>query len=104
MPSCGKLAGMSQYPQSSSQKSDRWAAFRGLSWWQLVLSLLPLALIGLGGLIGGAVGGAAAWANLKVARSALHPAAKALVMVMVVGAAYVVWLIIAMAVRSMIAS
>jgi hypothetical protein len=85
-------------------KGDRWAAFRGLSWWQLVLSLVPLALIGLGGLIGGAVGGAGTWVNLKVARSALHPAVKALVMIMVIGAAYVVWLIVAIAVRSMIAS
>jgi hypothetical protein len=42
--------------QTASPKGDRWAAFHGLRWWQLVLSLLPLALIGLGGLVGGAVG------------------------------------------------
>src|ERR1041384_3371524 len=65
------------------EKRDRWAAFRGLSWWQLVLSLLPLVLIGLGGLVGGAVGGAGAWLNLKVARRSLHPAVKALVMIVV---------------------
>jgi hypothetical protein len=94
---------MSQPPSGAVHKGDRWAAFRGLSWWQLVLSLLPLALIGLGGLIGGAVGGAAAWANLKVARLTLHPAVKALIMIAIVGAAYLVWSVIAVAVTSMLA-
>ncbi|HZM78796.1 MAG TPA: hypothetical protein VFC19_23965 [Candidatus Limnocylindrales bacterium] len=95
---------MAQQPQSAMNKGDRWAAFRGLSWWQMVLTLLPLALIALGGLVGGAVGGAGAWANLKVARSAMHPAVKALVMIVVVGAAYVVWSVIAVAIKSMLAS
>lgn len=87
--------------QTAAPKGDRWAVFRGLSWWQLVLSLLPLVLIPLGGLVGGAIGAGAAWVNLKVARSAMNVAVKALVMILVVGAAYVVLSIIAAAVRSM---
>jgi len=86
------------------EKPDRWAAFRGLSWWQLVLSLLPLVLIGLGGLVGGAVGGAGAWLNLKVARRSLHPAVKALAMIAVVVGTYVVWSFVAIALKAMIAS
>ncbi|SNT29766.1 hypothetical protein SAMN05421812_104329 [Asanoa hainanensis] len=87
---------------NSLEKRDRWAAFRGLRWWQLVLSLLPLVLIGLGGLIGGAVGAAGTWLNLKVARKSLHPAVKALVMIAVVIGAYVVWSIVAVALKAAI--
>jgi hypothetical protein len=86
------------------EKRDRWAAFRGLSWWQLVLSLLPLVLIGLGGLVGGAVGGAGAWLNLKLARRSLHPAVKALAMIVVVVATYVVWSFVAIALKAVFAS
>ncbi|GIF67443.1 hypothetical protein Ais01nite_54780 [Asanoa ishikariensis] len=86
------------------EKRDRWAAFRGLSWWQLVLSLLPLVLIALGGLIGGAIGGAGAWLNLKLARRSLHPALKALAMIVVGVAAYVVWVVVVIALNAFIDS
>lgn len=86
----------------AADKADRWAAFRGLSWWQLVLTLLPLALIALGGLIGGAVGGGAAWVNLKIARSAMPAAVQALVMIVVAGAAYLVWLVVVAIIASAI--
>ncbi|GIF77859.1 hypothetical protein Asi02nite_73770 [Asanoa siamensis] len=86
------------------EKGDRWRAFRGLRWWQLVLSLLPLVLIALGGLVGGAVGGAGTWLNLKVARRPLHPVVKVLAMIGVVVGAYVVWLFVAIAVRALFAS
>lgn len=88
---------------NAREKGDRWAAFRGLSWWQVVLSLLPLVLIGLGGLVGGAVGGAGAWLNLKVARGSLHPAVKALIMVVVVVVTYVVWSFVAIEVKALLA-
>ena len=88
--------------QSTTNAGDRWAAFRGLSWWQVVLALLPLALIAIGGLVGGAVGGGAAWANLKVAKSALPGIVKALLMLAMAVAAYFVWLVINVTVRSML--
>ncbi|WP_370096294.1 DNRLRE domain-containing protein [Streptacidiphilus sp. MAP12-20] len=40
----------------------------GLSWWQAVLVLAPLPLIGMGGAVGGFVGGTAAAANGALAR------------------------------------
>jgi hypothetical protein len=37
-------------------RPDRWRQFRGLPLWQVLLSLCPLAVMTVGGLIGGAVG------------------------------------------------
>jgi hypothetical protein len=44
------------------------AMFSGLSWWQVVLVLLPFTLAGIGGALGGLVGAAAAAANTALAR------------------------------------
>jgi hypothetical protein len=74
---------------------DRWAKFRGLAWWQLLLTLLPLLLLPLGGLIGGLIGAAAAFANASVARKPLATPLKAAAMIGVTLAAYVVFIVLA---------
>lgn len=51
------------------------AMFSGLSWWQVVLVLLPLTLAGIGGALGGLAGGAAAGANTALARRKRNGAA-----------------------------
>lgn len=51
------------------------AMFSGLSWWQVVLVLLPFSLAGIGGALGGLVGGAGAGANMTLARRRRHGAA-----------------------------
>jgi hypothetical protein len=52
------------------------------------LSLLPLALIGVGGALGGGIGWAAMMANLSLARKSFPTALKALAMAGVVAASY----------------
>lgn len=76
-----------------ARKRDRWATFRGLTWWQLLLSLLPLALVGVGGAIGGAIGAGGMVVNLWLAKR-IGGAIKALAMIGVVLAAYLVYLVI----------
>ncbi|GAA4586281.1 hypothetical protein GCM10023194_32090 [Planotetraspora phitsanulokensis] len=87
---------MQQIPGAGQQVGprDRWAKFRGLSWWQLVLSLLPLVLAGLGGALGGVIGAAALFANLAIARKQFATPLKVLAMVGVVVASYFVFLVI----------
>lgn len=53
---------------------------RGLSWWQTLLVVLPLVLIGFGGGLGGGIGASAAATNLSLARKPLSSAAKLLAM------------------------
>ncbi|MEU1536941.1 hypothetical protein ABZ461_02215 [Actinacidiphila glaucinigra] len=79
----------------SAAKPDRWAQFRGLPPWQVGGAILPLVLIVVGGLLGGLAGGAATMINLKIARSGLSSAVKALAMVGVVLAAAIVYLVAA---------
>ncbi|GII59076.1 hypothetical protein Pth03_74650 [Planotetraspora thailandica] len=82
-----QVPGAGQNPGST----DRWAKFRGLRWWQLVLSVLPIALLGLGGALGGAIGAAGVLANLSIARKQFGTPLKVLAMVGVVIASYLVF-------------
>jgi hypothetical protein len=75
-------------------KKDRFASFRGLRWWQLVLVFLPVGLLGIGGLLGGMIGGAGLAANLALARRQLGTGLKVLVMIGVVVAAYALYFVI----------
>jgi hypothetical protein len=61
-----------------------------------VLIVLPLALI-LGGLIGGAAGAAGVLVNMAVGRSSQSTAVKAVLMVVVLAAAALVWLLLSAA-------
>ena len=54
--------------------------FRGLTWWQLLLVLLPFGLVLLGGLIGGVFGAIAILTNLAIARRPYSPWRKAAMM------------------------
>ena len=69
--------------------------FSGLTKWQTLLAVLPLTLVGVGGLIGGAIGAVAAVVNVKLARTGLATAPKALVMVLVDVVAVVVYFVLA---------
>lgn len=93
-PTAGKGPVYSDPAQPAQRQRRGWADFRGLTWWQLVLSFLPLVLIGIGGLIGGAIGAGAMVVNLKIARSQMGAIAKAGSMILVVGLAYVVWSVV----------
>jgi hypothetical protein len=88
-----------EQPSSGDQqpvaRRDRFAQFRGLKWWQVVLSLLPIGLVGIGGLIGGAIGAVGLIANLSLARRQIGTGPKVLAMVGVVVATYVVYVIVA---------
>lgn len=67
---------------SEAPSRRRWLSVRleGLSWWQAMLAVLPMALVGIGGVIGGGIGAAAAAANLALARTQIRAAIKALLM------------------------
>lgn len=74
-PAPGQRGGEARRAPQGSGERDRAARGRGLRvmlaglrWWQVVLVVLPLTLIGIGGAIGGLVGGAAAGANTALAR------------------------------------
>jgi hypothetical protein len=69
----------------------------GLAWWQTVLALAPIALVFVGGLVGGACGAAAALANIRIAKSSTPAGIKELAMVGVGVAAFVAWYVIASA-------
>ena len=78
-------------PTGSAQQpaaKDRWARFRGLRWWQLVLALLPLALLPIGGALGGGIGVVAMLANLALARRPFNTSTKVVAMLGVVVVAY----------------
>ena len=75
-------------------KRDRWASFRGLTWWQVGLSVLPLVLL-VGGLVGGAAGAGAMVVNLWLAKRQLGGAVKALAMIGVDLVAVVVYVVVA---------
>ena len=86
------LGGKDQEPVA---KRDRFAQFRGLRWWQLVLSLLPIGVVAIGGLIGGAIGAIGLIVNLWLARRPIGTALKVVAMAGVVVGSYVFYLIIA---------
>jgi hypothetical protein len=71
--------------------------FKRLTRWQQVLTLLPLALLA-GGAIGGAAGGVAAWANLRIAQGKLATGLKVAAMLgttLAAGAAYLLLALVA---------
>lgn len=89
---------MQQLPdlgENATGKQDPWAKFRGLTWWQLVLSIAPILLLPIGGAIGGAIGAAGLFTNLSLARKQLGTPLKALAMLGVACAAYLAYLLIA---------
>lgn len=76
-------------------KPDKWAAFRGLPKWQLALVILPLALVSIGGLIGGGIGFLGMVANLKLAGTTLATGPKAMAMAGVMVATYIAYFVLA---------
>ncbi|HXB04831.1 MAG TPA: hypothetical protein VNY77_08195 [Candidatus Angelobacter sp.] len=82
-------------PPAPPPRRDAFADFRGRKWWELVLIFLPITLIPIGGLLGGATGGAALALNLWIAKRSLETPIKVLVMVGVVVAAYVIFFTLA---------
>jgi hypothetical protein len=60
----------------------------------LVLSLLPVALLALGGALGGGIGAAGVFANLSIARKQFGTPLKVLAMIGVVFASYLVFFIL----------
>lgn len=80
---------------SAPVRSDRWAKFRGLAWWELVLSLLPLTLAPVGGLLGGLFGAGGMVINLALARRPLAAGLKVIVMLGVAIAAFVLYFVVA---------
>ncbi|MET9890977.1 hypothetical protein ABZZ47_12300 [Streptomyces sp. NPDC006465] len=70
--------------KNSLGKPDPWAKFRGLAWWQLVLSIVPMLLMPVGGAIGGVIGAAGLFANLSLARKPFGTPVKLLAMLGVV--------------------
>ncbi|MFD8986208.1 hypothetical protein [Streptomyces sp. NPDC059564] len=81
--------------QGTLGKPDPWAKFRGLTWWQLLLSIVPIILLPFGGAIGGAIGAAGLFANLSLARKQLATPLKLLAMVSVVLASYLGFFVVA---------
>lgn len=88
---------MDQSPGTSQAPAakDRWARFRGLRWWQLVLAFLPLVLLPIGGALGGAIGVVAMLANLVLARRPFSTGLKVAAMLGVVVLAYAADFVIA---------
>lgn len=74
---------------------------RGLSWWQVLLVLLPLVMMVIGGALGGGIGGGASAANLALARRPMAPAVRFLKMVGVCAMAFSVFFALEFALRSM---
>jgi len=69
-----------------------------------ILALVPIVLVGVGGLVGGLIGALGVIGNLAVARLSLPAVVKALLMLVVLAVAVVVWVIVAGAITSAIRS
>ncbi len=69
--------------------------FKGMQWWEIVLAILPLSLIILGGVIGAVFGVLASFINLRISRSVMSTASKAMLMIGVDVAAAVLYVIAA---------
>jgi len=81
-------------PGAPVRKKGFFDDLRGLRWWQLVLVFLPLGLIVIGGLLGGALGGLGFVANAKIAHSNVGEIAKLFAMVGVVVAAFFILVVV----------
>jgi hypothetical protein len=88
--------------ESAPKKRSIFAELKEMAWWQTILTLVPLALIGVGGVLGGLFGALAAVLNVKIAKSGLNAPVKAIVMVGVDFAAVVAWYVVAAAVLNAI--
>ncbi|MFB7051785.1 hypothetical protein ACWF95_33100 [Streptomyces vinaceus] len=88
--------------KNSTGKPDPWAKFRGLAWWQLVLSILPILLLPVGGAIGGAIGGVGLFTNLSLARKPFGTPVKVLAMLGVVLATYLAYFLVAVLVLNLV--
>ena len=82
-------------PRPASPKKSAFADFRGRTWWELVLILLPVGLLPIGGLLGGACAGAGLAVNLWIAKKSLPAAAKVAAMIGVVLTSYLIFFILA---------
>jgi hypothetical protein len=82
-------------PPAPPRRRDAFGDFRGRQWWELVLIFLPITLIPIGGLLGGATGGAALALNLWIAKRSFETPIKVVVMIGVVVAAYVIFFTLA---------
>src|SRR5262245_22637913 len=80
------------------KKRTIFAEFKGMTWWQVVLAVIPLGLIGVGGAIGGLIGALALLANIKIAKAGMNAAVKGLVMIGVDVLAAGVWYVVASAI------
>lgn len=67
----------------------------GLTWYQIAWALLPFGLVGVGGVLGGACGLAAAAVNLKVMQGARASVQKYLLCFAISGAAAAAWFVLA---------
>jgi hypothetical protein len=63
--------------------------------WETILAILPVGLVAVGGLIGGAFGGAAAAGNFAISRSDLRTPVRVAAMLAVTALAVVAWFVIA---------
>jgi hypothetical protein len=96
------MADMPDLVSTAAKKPDKWAQFRGLPKWQAVLAIFPLSLIAVGGALGGAIGALAMGVNLKLARTQLTAAPKALSMVCVALGAVTTYLALAALLQSVL--
>lgn len=64
-----------------------------------LLALLPLAVLFVGGALGGAIGGAAVGVNIAVSRQKQSTAMKAVLMIAVLVAAFLLWAMLALALQ-----
>ncbi|HEY3798616.1 MAG TPA: hypothetical protein VGL58_09700 [Caulobacteraceae bacterium] len=91
-----KLTGIFVDPIPQVQAPDRTIQLaKPFAWYDYVVIVLPLALIGLGGALGGLCGGMAAYTNAQLLRSNLTPPIRYLAALGVMLAAGVVWLVLA---------
>jgi hypothetical protein len=88
--------GMQPPPPPSQPPARRgfFDQFRGMQWWEIVLTLLPLGLIIIGGLIGAVFGVIGAIINVYIARSRMTVPVRGFVMLGVVLGAYLLWFIV----------
>ncbi|WP_431946966.1 hypothetical protein [Actinacidiphila sp. bgisy167] len=84
------------------KKQDWFTQIRNLPVWQGVLVAMPFGLLFIGGAIGGALGALGAVANLRLARTSLAPAAKALSMAGVVVGCVIVYFAVAAALAAVL--